>query len=112
MWQPAKLGCYEGKRKREKYLTSSCVSKSIERDGDVLTADQVMKLLDRLCIRLGFCLPPDAKQRLMREPPEDVSFFTDAVFREEGLDPELADRHLYRQVRDVVRGAFEEAERP
>jgi hypothetical protein len=38
-----------------------------------------------------------------------VRAFTDAVFSAEGLDPDAADRHLYRQVRDVVASAFQKS---
>jgi hypothetical protein len=39
-----------------------------------------------------------------------VVTFTDAVFSAEGLPPETADRHLYRQVRDLVAAAFRETD--
>jgi hypothetical protein len=68
-------------------------------------------LLDRLCVRLGFCLPPDARDALRVRPPADVRAFTDAVFLAEGLDPSTADRHLYRQVRDMIREAIDRARR-
>jgi hypothetical protein len=63
----------------------------------------VQRLLDELCVRLGFCLPPDAQERLVRDPPADATAFTDAVLAAEGLDPSLAPRALYRQVRSLVR---------
>lgn len=69
-------------------------------------AKQVDKLLGVLCVRLGFCLPPDDWNRLMAEPPPDVGDFTDRVFEAEGLDPERADLRLWRQVRDVVAEHF------
>jgi len=72
----------------------------------VLTPVQVGKLLDRLCVDLGFCLPPDDGMRLAKNPPGDVRSFVDAVFPAEGMNPEMADRHLYRQVTKVVREAF------
>jgi len=72
----------------------------------VLTPVQVGKLLDRLCVDLGFCLPPDDGMRLAKNPPGDVRSFVDAVFPAEGMSPEMADRHLYRQVTKVVREAF------
>jgi len=75
----------------------------------MLTAQHVERLLEVLCVKLGFCLPPVEDARLMRAPPEDVVAFTDAVFRAEGIEPSTADRHIYRQVRDVVSAAFWEA---
>ena len=76
----------------------------------VLTPPEVEKLLRDLCVRLGFCLPPDEQQRLETSPPADVRSFTDAVFVAEGLDPETASRNLYRQVGDLVTDAFRRTE--
>ena len=67
---------------------------------------ELRRLLDRLCAQLGFCLPPDEQARLAEHPPDSVDAFADALFAAEGLDPATADRHLYRQVRDIVREAF------
>jgi hypothetical protein len=63
-----------------------------------------------LCADLGFCLRPSEIERLAGDPPQEVLTFTDEVFRSEGMDPDTADRHLYRQVRDVVAAAFDQAE--
>ena len=68
------------------------------------------KLLDHLCLKLGFCLDPEKKQSLMLDLPQDVDSFTDAVFRAEGLNPETVDKHLYRQVKAEVLAAFRRAE--
>jgi len=75
-----------------------------------MRASEVDALLDTLCVRLGFCLPADARLRLRENPPVEVATFTDAVFLGEGLDPALADRSLYRKVRDMVREAFQRAQ--
>ena len=74
-----------------------------------LNEHQVRVLLDVLCTELGFCLPRVEVERLANEPPTEVITLTDAVFRLEGLDPEWADRHLYRRVLAVVTRAFEHA---
>jgi hypothetical protein len=74
-----------------------------------LTENELQRLLDRLCVQLGFCLPPEGQQRLRENPPSDVLSFTDTVFVEEGLDPATADRRLYRQVRDVIAESFRRA---
>jgi hypothetical protein len=68
---------------------------------------EVEALLYKLCVDLGFCLPPVEQDRLASDPPKDVRAFTDAVFSAEGLDPATADRHLYRQVRDVIAAALQ-----
>lgn len=64
--------------------------------------DELQRLLERLCTQFGLCLAPEGRQRLTEHPPSDALSFTDAVFIEEGLDPTTVDRHLYRQVRDVI----------
>ena len=75
----------------------------------MLTESEAQQLLDDLCVRLGFCLPPEDSKRLRESPPADPLSFTDAVFRAEGLDPDTTDRHLYRQVRNAVADAFRRA---
>jgi hypothetical protein len=72
-----------------------------------LTQLQVNSLLQILCIDLGFCLPANVAEELESNPPRTIEGFTHAVFRAEGLDPALADRKLYDQVRRVVSGAFD-----
>jgi hypothetical protein len=76
----------------------------------MLLASEVHWLLDALCIKLGFWLPPEAVERLAGQPPADAEEFTDAVFSAEGLDPITADRKLYRQVKALVVKAFQESE--
>ena len=76
----------------------------------MLNEKEVEDLLNRLCVRLGFCLPPQDIVRLRGAPPDEALAFTDAVFTAEGLDPATADRHLYRQVRDMIADAFRQAE--
>ena len=76
----------------------------------ILNEAEVEILLNNLCAKLGFCLPPDAQSRLLKNPPDDIHAFTDAVFAEEGVDPTTASRNLYRQVRDMVMEAFQNAE--
>lgn len=69
---------------------------------DDLDSD-VRRLLYELCVKLGFCLPPDDIRRLDESPPGDVDSFTDAVFTAEGMgDLAYVDTRLRRQVREVV----------
>ena len=63
-------------------------------------------LLDELCVDLGFCLPRRERARLSNTPPNSVEAFTDAVFNAEGLNSEIADKDLWRQVRDRVARCF------
>jgi hypothetical protein len=69
-------------------------------------------LLEELCTTLGFCLPPEARRELGRNPPPDASEFADAAFRAEGLDPTGSDRRLYRQVEAVAERAFRRVSAP
>jgi hypothetical protein len=72
----------------------------------MLSATEVAWLLDKLCVDVGFCLAPSHRQELQQNPPLDPRAFTDAVFRAEGLDPSMAERHLYRQVYSLISQAF------
>lgn len=76
----------------------------------MLTVREVQVLLSKLCVDMGFCLPPDAEAWFEQSPPSDIAEFTDAVFRAEGLDPSTADRHLYRRVKAVITDAFRRSE--
>ena len=84
------------------------MAQEMQSDSD-LNPDEVEKLLGQLCVDLGFCLPPDAQDRLIENPPGDTDAFTDAVFLAEGMDPKTARRDLYCQVRDCVSAAFAKA---
>jgi hypothetical protein len=74
-----------------------------------LDPSEVEALLGKLCVDLGFCLPPDAQDQLIENPPSDTRAFTDAVFIAEGMNPETARRELYRQVQECVSAAFARA---
>jgi hypothetical protein len=78
----------------------------------MLHAAAVRRLLDRLCVDLGFCLSPPEVEGLANNPPQTALAFTDRVFRAEGMDPQTVDRRLYRQVRDAVFAAYGEATDP
>jgi hypothetical protein len=69
---------------------------------DMSAQAAVEALLDELCVRLGVCLPPDAKEALVANPPGEVEAFTDAVIRAEGMDPVLIDSGLRRSIREMV----------
>jgi hypothetical protein len=73
----------------------------------VLTESQVISLVKNLCIDLGICLNADVAETLEANPPRTIDAFTRAVIRAEGLDPSLADRRLYDQVRTAVALAFD-----
>jgi len=75
----------------------------------MITAARVDALLNELCSKLGFCLPPEEQARLRDAPPVEVDAFTDAVFVAEGMRPD-GDLHLWREVRKRVREHFRAAE--
>jgi hypothetical protein len=69
---------------------------AVEDDG---WSEEAQRLLDELCVDLGFCLPPEEQQRLLQEASSmSVDAFIDAVFIAEGMDP-----YLYKQLRRGVR---------
>jgi len=70
------------------------------------------RLLEDLCVRLGYCLPPEAKDRILSDPPKSVDAFTDAVAMAEGLDPIAMATEQRQQVRRLVAAAFGEPSRP
>ena len=70
-----------------------------------------VRLLNDLCVGLGFCLPPDDSARLLAWENPEVLAFTDAVFEAGGMERPY-DRNLYRQVRDKVGEALRLEERP
>lgn len=72
----------------------------------------VGQLLNDLCMRLGYCLPPDDQQGIISDPPTPVDAFTDAVVTAEGFDPVLMATKQRRQVRRMVAAAFGESVRP
>jgi len=75
----------------------------------MLSESEARSLLDNLCVRLGFCLPPEASALIVANPPQSVSAFANAVITAEGLDPTIYDRHIYRQVKAMVAKAFHDS---
>jgi hypothetical protein len=76
-------------------------------DDGKLTEHEAEKLLDDLCVKYGFCLPPLWKARLMRNPPRSIDKFLDTVIRAEGLNPITVDTSMHKAMRQEVRSAFE-----
>ncbi|MFC5753012.1 hypothetical protein [Actinomadura rugatobispora] len=68
--------------------------------------EDIGALLYDLCVRLGFCLPPDEQAALRTSPPTDVDAFTEAVYRAEGLEGSPKD-DLWMEVRETVRQTYE-----
>jgi hypothetical protein len=74
---------------------------------DNMNPTEVRRLLDELCIDMGFCsLPSHVERQLEQAPPVNADEFARAVFTAEGLDSDLADRHTFRQVRNHIAEAM------
>lgn len=63
-------------------------------------------LLSELCERLGLCLPPEARRRLLDQAPQDAASFTAAVFADEGLEAASAKRALYQEALALAERAY------
>jgi hypothetical protein len=72
-------------------------------EADTSAEATLQRVLDELCVTLGFCLGPGENARLRSDPPEGVDAFVDSVIRSEGLDPIYVDGRLLDQMRDIVR---------
>jgi len=67
-----------------------------------MTRTGLEKILDRSCGQFGYCLDGNAQARIAESPPESPKLLVDAVIRGDGRDPDLVDRHMHRQMRDLV----------
>jgi hypothetical protein len=70
-----------------------------------------VRLLNDLCVQLGYCLLPDDQQRIIDDPPASVDAFADAVVTAEGFDPVVMATEQRQQVRRLVAAAFGEPTR-
>ena len=70
-----------------------------------LEPDEVRVLLDRLCIKFGFCLPPAEIEKLAASPPTGVDEFTEAALVADGYGFTKGDP-LCSQARELVAQAF------
>lgn len=66
-----------------------------------MRAEQVEALLRELCVDLGFCLPFDAYEQLVDNPPRTADAFARKVFEAEGLD---FDTYPHTDIRQAVEG--------
>lgn len=74
-----------------------------------LDQSQLTALLDELCVRLSFCLPPEAEIRILKSPPLDIGEFAKMVFAAEGLQEAEVTKHLRREVEATIAKHFEGA---
>jgi len=72
----------------------------------VLSPTKLESLLYHICVKYGFCLRLAEYERLCANPPTEVTAFTDAVYRAEGLDPATADPRVYDMVHAAVERTF------
>ena len=64
--------------------------------------EDLPKLLDELCVKLGICLSPDDRARISVTAFRDLDSFEEAVLSAEGLNPLTVDRHLRHQLRTCI----------
>lgn len=60
------------------------------------------RLWNELCVRLGFCFPEEQYARIIENLPSDLTNVVNEIFKAEAMNPELADRHIWRQVRELL----------
>jgi len=64
--------------------------------------DGLHAALQELCVRYGYCIPPDRAAEIEAAPPATADAFVDAVLVAEGLEPWLIDKRTRRELRAVV----------
>ena len=74
-----------------------------------LTEPGAIRLQNELA-GLGFCFSAEEYRQLMAHLPCRLTDFTNAVFKAEKMDPDFADRHLWRRVRDAILEAQRKSE--
>lgn len=67
---------------------------------------EITKLLDELCVELGFCLSMEAKEKILSMQQYEAEDFTRNVFEAEGMSLEAADPNLYRKVKKKFTDSF------
>ncbi len=69
-----------------------------------LSPNAVEKLLNDLCIDLGYCLPPKAYEKIVNNPPTDPKSFSKIVMDLEGAGTN--DRIMFQSVFECVCKVF------
>jgi len=72
-----------------------------------LSVEQTRALLNELCSRLGYCLPPANYEALEADPPTDPQAFTKLVMEIEGVGSD--DPDMFEPVLELVLATFEGA---
>lgn len=63
-------------------------------------------LLDRLCVKLGFCIAGEQYDRLVDDPATDPVAYAEAVMAADGCDPRTLPGDVYDQVVAEVKHVF------
>lgn len=59
----------------------------------------ILKFLDRVCIKYGFCLPESKRTEIASSGPYEADDIAKLVIEAEGLNPDFETRH-FRALRD------------
>jgi hypothetical protein len=62
----------------------------------------IESLLSKLCVDLGFCLPPKEHDAIVANPPEGVEAFARRVWEAEGMDPPRSRDPLFQRLCEVI----------
>jgi hypothetical protein len=65
--------------------------------------NQMKRILDRVCTKLGICLSPAEQESLAKCGVLCTEVLADEICKREGLDPIMMDRNLYRQILEEIR---------
>jgi len=72
------------------------------RPGKTKRGSRAEVALSELCVRFGYCIPPDAAEAILANPPADAEAFVDAVLVAEGRDPWLVSSDDRRPMIETV----------
>lgn len=64
--------------------------------------EDIPKLLDELCVRLGLCLSPEGRAQIARSQFRDVDELEEALLKAEGLEPLTVDRRLRDELHELL----------
>jgi hypothetical protein len=67
-----------------------------------MNSNQINRIVDRICVELGICLPPAEKESLAGCEFLGAEGLADEICKREGLDPIMVERKLYRQILEEI----------
>ncbi|MEM9865363.1 MAG: hypothetical protein AAF938_27405 [Myxococcota bacterium] len=62
----------------------------------------IESLLYKLCVDLGFCLPPKEHDAIVANPPDGVEGFARRVWEAEGMDPPRSQDPLFQRLCEAI----------